>query len=81
MQNKVRKGLSNKFYLNSCRNDCIQIKVIGIINTMAFQKARLYAEKLHQHLAFKFSMPQIIEMFQMEWHEYILNMKRVINCH
>lgn len=81
MQNKVRKGLSDKFYLNSCRNDYIQIKVIGIINTIAFQKARLYAEKLHQHLAFKFSMPQIIEMFQMEWHEYILKMKRVINCH
>lgn len=79
MQNKDNRGLSKKYCLNSFRNDYIQIKVIGIINTIAFQRARLCAEKLYQHLPFKFSTPQIIEMFQIEWHEYILKMKRVIN--
>lgn len=76
MQCKNKKR-SNKYFLNSFNNG-IKIKVVGIINTIAFQKARICAEKLYQHLSFKFSIPQIIEMFQVEWHEYIHKLKRVI---
>ncbi|KZC10169.1 Peptidyl-prolyl cis-trans isomerase-like 6 [Dufourea novaeangliae] len=45
-------------------NDSVRLKVVGIINTIAFQKARICAEKLHQHMPIKFTTPQIIEMFQ-----------------
>lgn len=78
MQNKVKSESLKKRCCSRVReDDCIRIKVVGIINTVAFQKARICAEKLYQHLPFKFSLPQLIEMFQIEWHEYINKMKRV----
>lgn len=80
MQSKVKSGLLTKQCCSSfTNNNCIKIKVVGIVNTVAFQKARVCAEKLHQHLPFKFSFPQLIEMFQIDWHEYTQKMKRVIN--
>ncbi|CAK9810361.1 Probable inactive peptidyl-prolyl cis-trans isomerase-like 6 [Anthophora quadrimaculata] len=79
MQNKNKAELLGKHcYSHPSKNGCIRIKIVGIINTIAFQKARLCAEKLCQHLPFKFSSPQIIEMFQTDWHEYIIKMKRQI---
>ncbi|XP_053982314.1 probable inactive peptidyl-prolyl cis-trans isomerase-like 6 [Hylaeus volcanicus] len=78
-QNKNKSGLLKKhFCSNFVDNDCVKIKVVGIINTVAFQKARICAEKLHQHLPFKYAKPQIIEMFQIDWHEYIQKKKRQI---
>ncbi|OAD54185.1 Peptidyl-prolyl cis-trans isomerase-like 6, partial [Eufriesea mexicana] len=78
MQNNDRRELLKNYCLSSLKNDCIKIKIVGIVNTIAFQKARICAEKLYQHLPFKFFIPQIIEMFQIEWHEYIHKMKRQI---
>lgn len=73
MENKAKAYCYSNFF----RNDTIRLKVVGIINSIAFQKARICAEKLHQHLTFKFAAPQIIEMFQVDWYEYILERKRV----
>lgn len=81
MQNKVKSALFKTDCCSSLfENDYIKIKIVGIINTSAFQKARICAEKLYQHMSFKFTLPQIIEMFQIDWHEYIEKMKRVITC-
>ncbi|CAL7944607.1 unnamed protein product [Xylocopa violacea] len=77
MLNNVKTRLSKKC-LNFFKSDCIRIKIVGIVNTIAFQRARICAEKLYQHLPFKFSLPQIIEMFQMDWYDYIHKMKRQI---
>lgn len=79
MQNKVKSELlKNQSCSSFVDNSYVKIKVVGIINTIAFQKARICAEKLYQYLPFKFAKPQIIEMFQMDWHEYIQKRKRVI---
>ncbi|XP_034195412.1 putative inactive peptidyl-prolyl cis-trans isomerase-like 6 isoform X2 [Osmia lignaria lignaria] len=79
MQNKVKSALFKTDCCSSLfENDYIKIKIVGIINTSAFQKARICAEKLYQHMSFKFTLPQIIEMFQIDWHEYIEKMKRQI---
>ena len=58
-------------------NSLIKIKVVGLITTIAFQKARLYALKLHRHLSFKFSEPEIIELLQFDWHEYLHKLQLV----
>ncbi|XP_031840177.2 putative inactive peptidyl-prolyl cis-trans isomerase-like 6 [Nomia melanderi] len=74
MENKAKAYCYSNFF----RNDTIRLKVVGIINSIAFQKARICAEKLYQHLTFKFATPQIIEMFQVDWYEYILERKRKV---
>nr|XP_033329097.1 probable inactive peptidyl-prolyl cis-trans isomerase-like 6 [Megalopta genalis] len=74
----IHNGIKTYCYSNLIENDRIRLKIVGIINTVAFQKARICAEKLYQHLTFKFAPPQIVEMFQVDWHEYIKNRKREI---
>ena len=64
---------------NDNENSLIKIKVVGIINTIAFQKARLYALKLHHHLHFKFAKPEIIELLQIGWNEYLRRLQLVRN--
>ncbi|XP_076647026.1 putative inactive peptidyl-prolyl cis-trans isomerase-like 6 isoform X2 [Halictus rubicundus] len=74
----MQNGIKTYYYSNLVKNDRIRLKVVGILNTVAFQKARICAEKLYQHLPFKFASPQIVEMFQVDWHEYITKRKREI---
>ncbi|XP_076633660.1 putative inactive peptidyl-prolyl cis-trans isomerase-like 6 [Colletes latitarsis] len=78
IRNKDKNGLLKKHFSSLVDNDYVRIKVVGVINTIAFQKARIWTEKLHQHLPFKFIRPEIIEMFQMNWFEYIQKQKRQI---
>ncbi|XP_035726284.1 uncharacterized protein LOC118443424 isoform X2 [Vespa mandarinia] len=56
-------------------NYLIKIRVEGLITTIAFHKARLYAQKLYQYLPQKYAVPQIREMFQVDWYEYLQKMK------
>lgn len=61
----------------SDNNYLIKIRIEGLITTIAFHKARLYAQKLSQYLPQKYAVPQIREMFQVDWHEYLQKMKVV----
>ncbi|XP_043671219.1 uncharacterized protein LOC122630610 isoform X2 [Vespula pensylvanica] len=56
-------------------NRLIKIRVEGLITTIAFHEARLYAEKLSQYLSQKYAVPQIRGMFQVDWYEYLRKMK------
>lgn len=55
----------------------LRTRVAGLLTTVAYQKARLIAEKLHQHLSFRFSTPEIRGMLQVDWDEYIRKMRTV----
>ncbi|XP_076298176.1 putative inactive peptidyl-prolyl cis-trans isomerase-like 6 isoform X2 [Lasioglossum baleicum] len=74
----IQNGIKTYYYSNLIEIDRIRLKVVGILNTVAFQKARICAEKLYQHLPLKFASPQIVEMFQVDWHEYIKKRKKEI---
>ncbi|KAF7399783.1 hypothetical protein HZH68_008375 [Vespula germanica] len=56
-------------------NRLTKIRVEGLITTIAFHEARLYAEKLSQYLSQKYAVPQIRGMFQVDWYEYLRKMK------
>ncbi|XP_015186630.1 PREDICTED: peptidyl-prolyl cis-trans isomerase-like 6 [Polistes dominula] len=75
--NNNKKELKEKdCYLGySDNNDLIKIRVEGLITAVAFHKARLSAQKLSQHLSYKYAIPQIREMFQVDWYEYLQKMK------
>nr|XP_050852857.1 uncharacterized protein LOC127065054 isoform X4 [Vespula vulgaris] len=59
----------------SDNNRLTKIRVEGLITTIAFHEARLYAEKLSQYLSQKYAVPQIRGMFQVDWYEYLRKMK------
>lgn len=61
----------------SDNNRLTKIRVEGLITTIAFHEARLYAEKLSQYLSQKYAVPQIRGMFQVDWYEYLRKMKVV----
>ncbi|KAK0178141.1 hypothetical protein PV328_002118 [Microctonus aethiopoides] len=56
----------------------IVIKINGIINQISFQKAKWCALMLQNRLPWTFAKPEIHEMFQMEWHDYLANARRDI---
>ena len=55
-----------------------KIKINGLITSEAFQKARLCALKLRRNLTDRFAEPEINGMVQIDWHEYLEKMRRVI---
>lgn len=81
-ENRVASSLGeepfvrDRFY-NRHEIPLIRIKISGLLTTINFQKAQLIATKLHQHLPFRFSQPEIRPMLQVEWYEYLEKMRRV----
>ncbi|XP_046744017.1 probable inactive peptidyl-prolyl cis-trans isomerase-like 6 [Diprion similis] len=62
-------------FLNRPEVPYIAIKLAGLLTTIDFQKAQLIANKLHDHLPFRFSKPEIRAMLQVDWYEYMQKMK------
>ncbi|KAK2583995.1 hypothetical protein KPH14_006455 [Odynerus spinipes] len=74
--NNTERLTGKNYQINYTNNDnLIKIRVEGLITAIAFHKARLYAQKLFRHLSYKYATPQIREMLQVDWYEYLQKMK------
>lgn len=62
-------------------NPPIQIKIVGLINTICFQRAKRYALAMSRHLPTGYAPPEIIPYFEVEWNEYLLRHKRLYGGH
>lgn len=54
-----------------------KIKIIGLIQSYAFQCAKYFAEELHRSLPLMFPAPDIIGLLELEWHETVTDWRRV----
>ncbi|KAK0181497.1 hypothetical protein PV327_003776 [Microctonus hyperodae] len=75
MSSLIRIDRDNEY---SSTNQSTVIKINGVINQISFQKAKWCALMLHNRLPWTFAKPEIHEMFQMEWHDYLAKARRDI---
>ncbi|XP_074107004.1 putative inactive peptidyl-prolyl cis-trans isomerase-like 6 [Cotesia typhae] len=55
-----------------------KIRLEGSMSALVFQKSKYCVLKLHQHLPYKFIAPEINEMYQIEWYDYLEKIRRTI---
>ncbi|XP_048514169.1 uncharacterized protein LOC105693736 isoform X2 [Athalia rosae] len=63
-------------FLNRPKNPRMRIKIVGLLTTIAFQKARLMALKVHEYSSFRFAEPEIRGLMQIDWREYLEKMRQ-----
>ncbi|XP_057324458.1 probable inactive peptidyl-prolyl cis-trans isomerase-like 6 [Microplitis mediator] len=56
----------------------LKIKIYGLMSAVVFQKSKYCVLKLYKHLPHKFLIPEIREMYQIEWYDYLEKIRRTI---
>lgn len=55
----------------------LKIKIYGLMSAVVFQKSKYCVLKLSKHLPHNFLIPEIREMYQIEWYDNLEKIRRV----